>query len=325
MRIKDKMKNGIKKQAYSKSDSLIHKLRVVSANKYIYFMAALVMLWYLIFAYVPMYGITMAFRKFRPGGFLDYIIGGEWVGFEYFKQIFMDPLFYRAVKNTLIISGMKLLVLFPFVIFLVLMLNELKFKKFKKLTQTIMYLPHFFSWVVIGGIVIQLLSTNGGAIANLLTKISGEQVNLLTDNRFFRWVLVFSNGFKEMGWDTIIYLSAIAGIPMELYEAASIDGAGRARKMISITLPSMLPTIVTMLLIKISFMIVGDFDQVYMMYNSAVYDSVDIIDTYLYRIGLTSGKFGLATAMGLFKSVISVVLLAISNMISRKVTGEGIF
>lgn len=322
---RDSVEMKTKKNSYIEKRTFREKLRVIAANKYIYFMILPVMLWYIIFTYLPMYGVTMAFKDFRPGGGLfGYITNGEWVGFKYFEQVMQDPLFWRAFKNTLIVSGMKLLVLFPFVIFVVLMLNELRFRRFKKLTQTVMYLPHFFSWVVIGGIFIQLLSVTG-PVTYFLTAITGKEIHLLTDPKYFRWVLVASEGLKEMGWDTIIYLSALAGIPLELYEAANVDGANRAQRIWYITLPCLLPTIVTMLLIKVSFMINGNFDQVYMMYNSAVYETADIIDTYLYRVGLTSGKFSMATAMGLFKSVISVLMLVMSNTISKKLTGEGIF
>lgn len=300
---------------------------VIWQHRYVYLMVIPVMIWYLIFAYLPMYGITFAFRKFAPGGgIINYITGGKWVGFEFFEQIMSDPLFWRAFKNTLIISGMKLFVTFPVVIFLVLMLNELRFKLFKKITQTIMYLPHFFSWVIIGTIMTQLLSTNGGIIPNIAVAIAGgDKPSLLTDPEHFRWVLVISACIKNMGWDTIIYLSALAGIPLELYEAAAIDGASRARKIFSITLPCLMPTIITMLLIRISHMINGDFDQVYNLYNSSVYEVADIIETYLYRVGLTSGKFSLATAMGLFKSVIGLGMLVGANTLSKKVTGDGIW
>ncbi len=296
---------------------------IIYRNRYIYLMTVPVILWYLIFAYIPMYGLTLAFKTFEPGGVIKYMFGGKWVGLEYFGQIMSDPLFYRAIKNTLIISAMKLSVSFPFVIFLVMLLNELKLKRFKKLTQTVMYLPHFFSWVIIGAIMVQLLSTNGGVIPNVMAKFNGgEKVSLLTSEGAFRWILVISSLVKEMGWSTIIYLSAIAGIPSELYEAASIDGASRLRRVFSITLPCLMPTIMTMLLIQISYMINGDFDQVYILYNSSVYNVADIIETYLYRIGLTSGKFGLATAMGLVKAVVSILMLWMANGASKRITGE---
>ena len=302
------------------------KLDRIARNKYVYFMAIPVMLWYLIFSYIPMYGVTLAFRKFTPGGLMSYIFGGNWVGFKYFEQIMTDPLFYRALKNTLIISAMKLSIEFPLVIVLVLLLNEIKFKIFKRVTQTIMYLPHFLSWVIIATIMTQMFSVDGGIITNVIAVFNGgEKINYLTQPDKFRWILVAATCFKNMGWDTIIYLSALAGIPAELYEAADVDGASRFRKVISITLPSLLPTIVTMLLIKISNMIAGDFDQIYNLYNSSVYDVADIIETYLFRVGVTSGKFSMATAMGLFKSVISLMMLAGANFISRKITGNGIW
>ena len=301
-------------------------LSTIYAYRYLYFMAIPIALFYLIFAYVPMYGLTLAFKTFQPGGIWKLLFGGKFVGLKFFEEVMTDPLFWRAFKNTLIISVMKLVVQFPVTIIVVLLLNELRLPRFKKLTQTIMYLPHFFSWVVIGGIVVQLLSTTGGVVTEVIKLFNGgETVSLLTSNKAFRWILVWSTVFKNTGYSTIIYLAAIAGIPAELYEAASVDGASRFRKCWSITLPSLLPTIMTMLLINISHMINGDFDQVYMMYNSAVYESGDIIPTYLFRVGLSSGKFSMSTAMGLFNSIISVFLLLTTNALSKKLTGSGIY
>lgn len=298
----------------------------IYAYRYLYIMAIPIALFYLIFAYVPMYGLTMAFKTFQPGGIWKLLFGGEFVGLKFFKEVMADPLFWRAFRNTLIISVMNICVKFPITITVVLLLNELRLPKFKKLTQTIMYLPHFFSWVVIGGIVIQLLSTTGGVITEIIKLFNGgETVSLLTSNKAFRWILVFSSAFRETGYSTIIYLAAIAGIPSELYEAASVDGASRFRKCWSITLPSLIPTIMTMLLIQISHLINGSFDQVYMMYNASVYETGDILPTYLFRVGLSSGKFSMSTAMGLFNSIISIMLLLVSNALSKKLTGNGIY
>ena len=298
----------------------------IYAYRYLYIMAIPIALLYLIFAYVPMYGLTLAFKTFQPGGIWKLLFGGNFVGLKYFQEVMTDPLFWRAFKNTLIISVMNVCVKFPVTITVVLLLNELRLPKFKKLTQTIMYLPHFFSWVVIGGIVIQLLSTTGGVITEIIKLFNGgETVSLLTSNKAFRWILVFSSAFRETGYSTIIYLAAIAGIPSELYEAASVDGASRFRKCWSITLPSLVPTIMTMLLIQISHLINGSFDQVYMMYNASVYETGDIIPTYLFRVGLSSGKFSMSTAMGLFNSIISIMLLLVSNSLSKKLTGNGIY
>ncbi len=300
------------------------KMKKVIANRYIYFMLIPVVAYYILFHYVPMYGLSFAFRSFKPGSISNFLFGGKWMGLEYFTQIFSDALFYRALRNTMILSLMKLLILFPFTIFIVLMLNELRSAKFKKLTQTITYLPYFFSWVIIGGIIVQLLSANG-AVTNLIKLITGKDILLLSSKPAFRWILLMSTSFKETGWDTIIYISALSGISAEYYEAAECDGANRLQKVIHITLPCLLPTICIMLLMKISFMINGDFDQVYVMYNASVYEVADIIETYIYRLGISDGKFGMSTAVGLIKSVISGLLLLFSNSLSRRVTGHGMY
>lgn len=302
------------------------KFKLIKANTHIYIMLIPVILYYLIFAYIPMYGISLAFKTYKPGGLYNLLFGGNWNNFEYFKTLFSDPLFFRAFRNTLIISGMNILIYFPLVIVFVLMLNELRSVKFKKAIQTITYMPHFFSWVIIAGIVRQLLTVNGGVVANMLSVFNnGMPVSLMTDPKAFRWVLLVSSTFKEMGWDTIIYLSALAGIPMELYEAAEVDGANRFKRMLHITIPGILPTICTVLLLKISFMVNGSFDQVYMMYNSSVYETGDIIETYLFRAGVTNGEFGYSTAMGLTKAMISGVLLISCNALSKKVADAGIY
>lgn len=302
------------------------KFKLIKANAHIYIMLIPVILYYLIFAYIPMYGISLAFKTYKPGGLYNLLFSGNWNNFEYFKTLFSDPLFFRAFRNTLIISGMNILIYFPLVIVFVLMLNELRSVKFKKAIQTITYMPHFFSWVIIAGIVRQLLTVNGGVVANMLSVFNnGTPVSLMTDPKAFRWVLLVSSTFKEMGWDTIIYLSALAGIPMELYEAAEVDGANRFKRMLHITIPGILPTICTVLLLKISFMVNGSFDQVYMMYNSSVYETGDIIETYLFRAGVTNGEFGYSTAMGLTKAMISGVLLISCNALSKKVADAGIY
>ena len=208
---------------------------------------------------------------------------------------------------------------------MILMLNELRCSGLKKLSQTISYLPHFFSWVIIGGIFVQMMSVNG-AITNVVKSITGnENVLLLTNTKVFRWILLVTTGYKAIGWDTIIYLAALSGIPQELYEAAECDGATRFRKVISITLPCLIPTFCTVLLVNIAGMINGSFDQVYTMYNSTVYEVADIIETYNYRTGISGGKFGMGTAVGIFKSVISCFMLTVSNTLTRKLAGSGLY
>lgn len=300
-------------------------LKRIYTYKHIYIMLIPVVAYYILFHAVPLYGVTLAFRSFKAGGLYNMFFGGKWVGLKYFQQIFSDAMFWRAVKNTLILSLIKLIIYIPITIVFVLLLNELKTMKLKKLSQTISYLPYFLSWVVIGGIFIQLMSVNG-AITNLVSKITGNSnVSLLTDNNVFRWVLLVSTIYKNLGWDTIIFLAALSGISQELYEAAECDGANRFRKIIHVTLPALLPTISIVLLMNISSMMNGNFDQVYTLYNTSVYEVGDIIETYNYRLGISAGKFGPATAVGLFKTVIACTLLSVSNTFSRKFLGTGMY
>lgn len=302
------------------------KWKIILANKYIYLMIIPVILYYLIFCYVPMYGVLIAFKRFPGGTLYDFLVGGNWEGLKYFKDIFQEPLFYRAVGNTLILSLLKLAILFPGTLLLSLMLNEIGSRHFKKVVQTIVYLPHFFSWVIIGAIVIQFLSPQGGVVSSIIQMFNGDnQVSLLTNSDYFRPILIVSNGFKELGWGTIIYLAAFASVPQEMYEAADIDGATRIQKIIYITLPSISSTIVVLLLINISFALSGDFEQVLMLYNSSVYATGDIIDTYIYRTGLADAKFSFATAVGLFKSVVASVLLISSNYTCKKLFNQSLY
>lgn len=289
----------------------------VIKHKYMYLILLPLLAFYLIFAYIPMYGIVLAFKEYEGGRFLDFLFKGNWVGFKYFNQLFSEPLFFRALGNTIIISLMGLVISFPLTIIVALALNEIKAKMFKKSVQTIVYLPHFFSWVIIGSIVMQLLNA-GGVINEIIKLFGGGDQSLLTNPAYFRWVLVFSNMFKEMGWGTIIYLAAMSGISPELYEAGDIDGATRLQKIRYITLPGIAPTVSLVLLISISFMISGNFEQVFMLYNPGVYQTGDILDTFLYRMGLAQARFSFATTVGLFKSLVSACLLIASNYISRK-------
>jgi len=316
MRVKTKQKDA----ASGKSS-----LNKIYTNRHIYIMLIPVVVYYIVFHAMPLYGITLAFRTFKPGGLYNMFFGGKWVGFKYFETIFTDALFWRAVKNTLVLSFMKLCIYIPLTVVFVLLLNELKTMKLKKFSQTISYLPHFLSWVVIGGIMIQLMSVNG-AVTNIAVKITGNpNISLLTDNTVFRWVLMLTTIYKSLGWDTIIFLAALSGIPQELYEAADCDGANRFSQVLHITLPSIVPTISIVMLMNISSMLNGNFDQVYTMYNVAVYDVGDIIETYNYRLGISDGKFGQATAVGIFKTIIACTLLTVSNRVSKKISGSGMY
>ena len=302
------------------------KIDIIYRHRYLYLMLLPIMLWYVIFSYIPMYGIVLAFKTFVGGGLKGFLFGGEWVGLKYFKELFGSSIFFRALGNTLIISSYKIIILFPLTIVLALLLNEVRNVKFKKTVQTIAYLPHFFSWVIVGTIVVQLFTTQGGIISSIYALLhDGEAKNLLLEKSYFRGILVATNGIKGMGFGTVIYLAAMAGVNPDIYEACEIDGGNRFHKMWFITLPGIKNTMVIMLLLTISFMIAGDFEQVLMLYTPSVYETGDILDTYIYRLALKQGDFGFATAVGLFKSMVSLILLISSNLISKRFFGQSIF
>lgn len=279
-------------------------------------------LYFIIFHYVPMYGITLAFKQFKIS---QGIIKSPWVGLKHFNDLFNLPTFKRALTNTIIISLSKLAAGFPMPIILALMLNEVRHLKFKKVIQTISYFPHFLSWVILAGLFIQLLSPSTGIINHILQAMGMEKIFFMGSNKHFRSILIITDVWKGMGWGSIIYLAAIAGISVELYEAAICDGASRFQRMLYITLPSILPTITILLILNVGGILSAGFDQILNMYNTAVYESADIIDTYVYRTGLEKMKYSLSTAVGLFKNVIGFVLVIVTNYISKKVTDSGIW
>ena len=283
-----------------------------------------VVLYFFVFKYIPMGGIVIAFKNYKIS---QGIFGSEWCGFDNFTKAFELATFRRSVWNTLAISGLKLLFGFPAPIILALMLNEVNHLRFKKTVQTISYLPHFLSWVVLAGMFQQLLSPNNGAVNAVLRDVFGvkESIYFLGDNQYFRGTLIVTDIWKNVGWSSILYLATIAGIDPTLYEAATVDGATRWQSTRYITLPSLLSTIVIMLILSVGSIMDAGFDQVFNLYNSAVYKTGDIIDTYVYRYGIGEMKYALATAVGLFKNVIAFVLVVGTNVVARKISGEGIW
>ena len=283
-----------------------------------------VVAYFIIFKYIPMGGIAIAFENYK---IKEGIFGSAWCGLDNFNKAFAMATFRRSVWNTLTISGLKLLFGFPMPIILALMLNEVTHVRFKKTVQTISYLPHFLSWVVLAGMFQQLLSPNNGAVNAVLRDVFGvkDSIYFLGNNKYFRGTLVVTDIWKNVGWSSILYLATISGIDPELYEAATVDGASRWQCTRYITIPSLVSTIVIMLILSIGSIMDAGFDQVFNLYNSAVYQTGDIIDTYVYRYGLGDLKYALATAVGLFKNVIAFVLVVGTNLITRRISGEGIW
>lgn len=291
-------------------------------NRYIYLLLSFGVIFLLIFAYVPMRGILLAFKQYKPK--LG-IMGSPWVGLKHFRRLFSEPEFFRALKNTLIISVGHLLVGFAPPIILAILISELGGKRFKKISQTILTFPHFLSWVIVAVIAKHLFEYDG--VINQLLGILGMEPQLFLANKtFFRPLLYISSVWKEAGWSSIIYLAAIAAINPELHEAACVDGANRLQRIIHITLPGIRSMIVMQLLLSIGgIMSGGGFDQVFNMYNTAVLSVGDNLSTYIYRITFEKGgDFGFSTAVGLFSSVVNFSVLMVFNRISRKVEGHGL-
>lgn len=294
----------------------------------LYIMVIPMIVYFLIFNYYPMLGIQLAFKDWNPW---KGIWGSPWAAtdgrldlFKHFKALFENPQFWQKFGNTLRISVLKTLVGFPAPIIVALLLNEMKGMVFKRTVQSISYLPHFVSWVIISGILISMASADSD-FELFLEKVIGRQVYFFNDDYAFLFIVVASDVWKSVGWGTIIYLAALSGVPPELYEAAEIDGAGRWKKMRYITLPSIVPAVSIKFIFELSGLTSAGFDQIFNMYNTTVYSTGDILETYLYRRGIIGGNYDLSTALGLFNSAIALTLTIIANKIVHKMGGEGIW
>ena len=273
----------------------------------------------IVFHYIPMYGITMAFQDFNVvKGFFR----SPWVGLRNFEYLLHSKEFYAVFRNSLLISLYKLLWGFPVPILLAIMLNEIRNIYFKKTIQTVIYLPHFISWVVLAGIVYQFLSPSTGIVNHIIKSFGGEPVAFLQQQKYFRSILVITDIWKGSGWGTIVYLAAIAGIDESLYEAALIDGASRMQRIRYITIPGIMSTIIVLLILRSGSILRNGFEQVFLLYSPLVYDVADVFETYTYRVGLQEGRFSYATAVGMFQSVIGLLMIWTTNRLSRKF-GEG--
>ena len=288
----------------------------------LYLMLVPVLLFYIIFAYVPMYGAVIAFKDFSP---IKGILGSDWVGFKNFADFFESPFFYRVLRNTLKISLVNLAVCFPASITLALLMNEIRSTAYKKAVQTISYVPHFISLVVVAGMV-KSFTSDGGFIYMALNSmgIIGDEP-LLNVPEYFLPIYVISDLWQNVGWDTIIYLSALSAISRDLYEAATIDGAGRLRQVFSITLPSIAPTIIMLLVLKIGGLMSLGYEKIILHYNELTYDTADVISSFVYRKGLIEANYSFSTAVGLFNSVINFILIISANSLSRKLNETSIW
>ena len=281
------------------------------------------LLFLFIFNYLPMFGIVIAFENLN---FVKGILGSQWVGLANFKELFMNsPSFWNALKNTLLLSLYLILFSFPAPIILAMMLNEVANERFKKLMQTVYYLPYFVSWVVVCSIIINFLSPSTGLVNYIIKLFGGEPIAFLQDPKYFRTILVLSDIWKEAGYGTIIYLAAITGIDQSLYEAAHIDGAGRFQSVWHITLPGIMNTVVVMLILRMGSIMSSGFDRVYLLYSPLTYKTSDVLETFTYRIGIEKGMYSFSAAAGLFSSVVSFVLVLIANTTSKKIRGSSLW
>lgn len=315
--------NGEKIRNLSKSKKISRWLSKLWNQRYLQLMVIPGVIWMLVFNYIPMGGIVIAFKKFR---ITRTIAEAPWVGLQYFKEFFQDDNFSNIMVNTVGISLLKLIIGFPLPIIFALLLNEIRGTKFKKLAQTISYLPHFLSWVVLGGILVTWMSTTG-VINDLLVHVHvlKEPISFLGKPKYFWGIALISDSWKELGWSAIIYLAAISGVDQQMYEAATVDGATKFQKIMKITLPSITGTIAIMLILQIAGLLNSNFDQILILKNQINVSRSQVIDTYVYQVGMTMGKYSYATAVGLFKSVIALVLLFIANTSSKKLLKRSLY
>ena len=288
----------------------------------LYLLLVLPILYFIVFKYVPMYGAVIAFQDYS---IFQGVTGSEWVGFENFRQLFEMSQFYIVVRNTLMLNFLDLVFSFPAPIILAILLNELRVIWYKKLAQTLLYLPHFISWIIIGGLVYQMFATKGGLVNNLIVILGFDPVPFLTDKLAWLSVYLGTGIWQSAGWGTIIYLAALTGINKELYEAADVDGAGRLKKMWYITLPGIRSTIVVMLIMQLGHIMTIGFERPFVMGNALVMDYAEVISTFVYKAGLQSAQFSLATAMGLFQALVAVIFVVAANRIAKRFGEQGIW
>ena len=281
----------------------------------------------LLFCIVPLFGILIAFKDYRPVSGVAGIFTSPWNNFKNFEILFRNYDFWPMLKNTLGINLLNNLISIPVTLFFALMLNEVLNARFKSLIQTVTYMPHFISWVVFGGIVITLLSGDGGLFNQILLKLGviEQPIVFMADSKYFWAIAILSNLVKELGWSTILYTAAISGVDQELYEAADLDGASRVQKMRYVTLPCIKGTIVIMVIFAVAGIMNNNFDQLYVLQNSFNLEKSEVIDTYIYKVGLQQLQFGMAAAVNIFKSILAIILLTTANFVSNKLTDSGLF
>ncbi|MBD2845528.1 sugar ABC transporter permease [Paenibacillus sp. IB182496] len=298
------------------------RLRRIVKNRYLYIMILPGALFFLLFKYVPMWGLVISFQNYQP--YLG-ISGSDWVGLQHFERLFAEPTFWMIFRNTLVLFALNLVFFFPVPILLALMLNEVRQLMFKRIVQTIVYIPHFMSWVIIVSISFVMLTLDGGIVNELLVFFGLEKINFLLSNSWFRPMYIAQVIWREAGWGTIVYLAAIAAVDPQLYEAARMDGAGRTRQVWHVTLPAIRSVIVLLLILKIGDVLELGFEHVYLLLNAMNREVAEIFDTYVYTAGLKNGQFSYSTAVGFFKSFVGLIMIMVANWLAKTFGEEGIY
>ena len=314
---------GINLQALTRQEKIV---RFFVKYRYLHFMALPCVAYYIIFKYIPMYGVVIAFKNYQPiDGFFG-IISSPWAGLSNFRRFFSSIFFTRLLTNTLLISTYRLIFSFPAPIILAILINEVSARNFKRVVQTITYMPHFLSWVIVAGLLIVLLSPTAGPIAAIAKMMGFTPIVYLSDTRFFRSILVVSEIWKNVGFGTIIYLAAITGFDQEMYEAATIDGATRIQKILRITLPQLLMSIVSiMFILAVGRILDENFEQIFNLYNPAVYEVGDVFETYVYRTGIINAQYSYSAAVGVFKAVVSLIMVYSANKVAKYLGNQGLW
>lgn len=309
----------------SKEDTQFFSKKNWYRGRYLVLMMVPVIVYYVIFCYLPMIGLYMSFTQFRPGSGVAGIFTGKFVGLKWFRQFFHSPYAFRLIRNTFLLSFYSLIFGFPIPIIFAVAVCQIKQSGAQKVIQVLTYIPYFISTVVVAGMINNFLSPSSGVINQLIVVLGGKPINFLGDPKYFRAIYVISKSWQSFGFNSIIFVAAIMSIPQELYEAMDVDGAGKWRKVFSLILPSIKPTIILLLIMALGSLLNVGFEQVYLLYSPAIYETADVIQTYVYRQGIENHSYGYATAVGLFNSLITFTIVFLSNRLSRKLSDTSIW
>jgi putative aldouronate transport system permease protein len=296
--------------------------KLLIRDQWLYYMLLPGIIYFILFKYLPMWGVLISFQNYQP--FLGFW-HSDWVGMQHFTRFFGEPTFWMLLRNTIVLAMYNLVFFFPLPIIIALLLNEVRKEAFKRFVQTMIYIPHFFSWVVVVGMVYMLFTVEGGLVNELIAKAGGEKINFLISSEWFRTLIMSEVIWKETGWGTIIFLAALAGVDPQLYEASKIDGAGRWRQLWHITLPAIRSTIVILFILRLGHFLDTGFEQIILMLNALNREVGEVFDTYVYSVGINQSQFSYSTAVGLFKSLVGLVLVLVTNALAKKFGEEGIY